>query len=30
MYQIKKLNKISGAVYDELVKAKYNVSDDIR
>ena len=29
MYQIKKLNKISGAVYDELVKAKYNVSDDI-
>ena len=29
MYQIKKLNKISGAVYDELVKAKYNVSEDI-
>ncbi len=29
MYQIKKLNKISGAVYDELAKAKYNVSEDI-
>ena len=29
MYQIKKLNKISGAVYDELTKAKYNVSEDI-
>ena len=29
MYQIKKLNKISSAVYDELQKTKYNVSDDI-
>ena len=29
MYQIKKLNKISSAVYDELVKGKYNVADDI-
>ncbi len=29
MYQIKKLNKISSAVYDELHKSNYNVSDDI-
>lgn len=29
MYQIKKLNKISSAVYDELVKGKYNVAEDI-